>query len=113
MHSEEEEGGSNFQVALILGHTLSWVKPHWQQECTGNPSLGLFRLQTALLKTEDSETKPTNIAEVLIIAKCDKLCSETYALKPRPYCVYLTLAQKNSWMFKDSCTVWKTQGSVC
>lgn len=30
--TEEEGGGSNFQVALILGHTLSWVEPHWQQE---------------------------------------------------------------------------------
>lgn len=30
--SWEREGSGNFQGALILGHILSWVKPHWQQE---------------------------------------------------------------------------------
>lgn len=110
--SEGRGGGSDFQVALILGHALSWVKPHWQQnsECTGDPSMGLFRPQTqysssSILKTEDSETKPKCITEVLIIAKCGKLCCEKLSyIEVMTICVCLTPAQQ-FLDANDSCVV--------
>lgn len=100
---KEEEGGSNFQVALIPGHTLSWVEPHWQQEfwMYWGPllrPLGLRHstVQPALLKPEDSETSPKCITEVLITAKCDKpWCEELLYIEAMTIlCLYLTLAQK-------------------
>lgn len=92
MHLEGEDGGSNFQVALILGHTLSWVgqtplaagilnvlgTPPWA-------SLGVKHstVYSALLKRESSETKPMNITEVLIIANVtNHVVENLYTLKP-------------------------------
>lgn len=52
---EEEGRGSNFQAALILGHTLSWVKPHWQQEfwMYWGPLLGLQTQHSSSSIAED------------------------------------------------------------
>lgn len=67
-----------------------------------------FIVHPALLKTEDPETKPKHITEVLIRAKCDKHYREKRTNIGAMTILCLSYSSTNpSWMFKDSCVVWK------
>lgn len=117
IYSEEAGGGSNFQAALILGHTLSWVKPHWQQEfwMYWGPLLGLQTQHSSSSTAEDGRfrNKPYKYHWGLNHSKMQwTMLWETIVHWSHDHIVsILTLAQKkkkkNYWIFKDSCVVWK------